>query len=162
MACRISAPSSTPTFAGCRITVFGRSTCRHCLGAGVHEACEPGRPDLAIGRCEGCRARGGIWHGTRLAGARLGPVEMRREGNLECLPINEQSPQPIQMTHTSGCRCGAVRFEASAEPHQVSYCHCSDCRRASGAPVSAFVGFKVGQVALDGRALKTYENGPVT
>ena len=39
--------------------------------------------------------------------------------------------------HTGGCRCGAVRFEASADPHHVSYCHCKDCRRASGAPVSA-------------------------
>jgi hypothetical protein len=64
--------------------------------------------------------------------------------------------------HTGGCRCGAVRFEVSAEPHQVSYCHCSDCRRASGAPVSAFVGFLIGQVAFTGKALKMFENGPVT
>ena len=64
--------------------------------------------------------------------------------------------------HTGGCRCGAVRFEASAEPHHISYCHCGDCRRASGAPVSAFVGFMADQVALDGKALKRFENGPVT
>jgi hypothetical protein len=63
--------------------------------------------------------------------------------------------------HAGGCRCGAVRFEASAEPHHISYCHCGDCRKASGAPVSAFVGFKAGEVALDGKTLKTYENGPV-
>ncbi|MBB6410176.1 GFA family protein [Mesorhizobium sangaii] len=64
--------------------------------------------------------------------------------------------------HAGGCRCGAVRFEVSAEPHHVSYCHCGDCRRASGAPVSAFVGFPVDQVAFTGKALKMYENGPVT
>ncbi|RVD17727.1 GFA family protein [Mesorhizobium sp. M4B.F.Ca.ET.017.02.2.1] len=64
--------------------------------------------------------------------------------------------------HTGGCRCGAVRFEASVEPHHISYCHCGDCRRASGAPVSAFVGFMTDQIALDGKALKRFENGPVT
>jgi hypothetical protein len=64
--------------------------------------------------------------------------------------------------HTGGCRCGAVRLEASAEPHHVSYCHCGDCRRASGAPVSVFVGFLINQVAFTGKALKMYENGPVT
>ena len=64
--------------------------------------------------------------------------------------------------HTGGCRWGAVRFEASAEPHHISYCHCGDCRRASGAPVSAFVGFMASQVAFTGKALKMYENGPVT
>ncbi|WP_027053778.1 GFA family protein [Mesorhizobium erdmanii] len=64
--------------------------------------------------------------------------------------------------HAGGCRCGAVRFEASAEPHHVSYCHCGDCRRASGAPVSAFVGFPVDKVMFTGKSLKMYENGPVT
>ena len=64
--------------------------------------------------------------------------------------------------HTGGCRCGAVRFEASAAPHHVSYCHCGDCRRASGAPVSAFVGFLAAEVTLGGEALKTFVNGPVT
>jgi hypothetical protein len=68
----------------------------------------------------------------------------------------------MTVAHAGGCRCGAVRFEASAEPHHVSYCHCGDCRRASGAPVSAFVGFLVGLVAFTGKALKMYENGPVT
>ena len=64
--------------------------------------------------------------------------------------------------HTGGCRCGAVRFEASAAPHHVSYCHCGDCRRATGAPVSAFVGFAADAVAFSGEAPKLFENGPVT
>jgi hypothetical protein len=64
--------------------------------------------------------------------------------------------------HTGGCRCGAVRFEASAEPHHVSYCHCADCRRATGAPVAAYVGFMAGEVVIRGNGLARFENGPVT
>jgi hypothetical protein len=55
-----------------------------------------------------------------------------------------------------------VRFEASAEPHHVSYCHCSDCRRATGAPVSVFVGFMADDVAVGGDQLRRFRNGPVT
>ncbi len=67
----------------------------------------------------------------------------------------------MTVLHTGGCRCGAVKFETSAEPHHVSYCHCADCRRATGAPVSAFVGFMADQVTLGGKALKSFVNGPV-
>ena len=64
--------------------------------------------------------------------------------------------------HTGGCRCGVVRFEASAEPRHVSYCHCVDCRRASGAPVSAFVGFAAGDVVFSGQTPTEFGNGTVT
>lgn len=63
--------------------------------------------------------------------------------------------------HTGGCRCGGVRFEVTQDPLQVSYCHCADCRRASGAPVSVFVGFPEDAVEVSGEALKSYDNGPV-
>jgi hypothetical protein len=64
--------------------------------------------------------------------------------------------------HTGGCRCGAVRFEATAEPLSIGFCHCGDCRRATGAPVSAFVGFDADAVQLSGSTLRSYENGAVT
>lgn len=64
--------------------------------------------------------------------------------------------------HAGGCRCGAVRFEASADPHHVSYCHCADCRRATGSPVTAFVGFMSEEVSLSGAEPKVFANGPVT
>ena len=63
--------------------------------------------------------------------------------------------------HTGGCRCGAVRFAAAGEPYHVSYCHCVDCRRASGAPVSAFVGFAADQISYEGTPAR-FENGTVT
>ncbi len=33
-----------------------------------------------------------------------------------------------------GCLCGAIRYEAGAGAFHQSACHCSLCRRASGAP----------------------------
>lgn len=38
-------------------------------------------------------------------------------------------------TLTGGCLCGAVRYEIAAKgvTHQPAHCHCSMCRRASGA-----------------------------
>jgi hypothetical protein len=53
-----------------------------------------------------------------------------------------------------------VRFGADEDPVYVGYCHCSDCRRATGAPVSAFVGFPSDRVTFAGEPA-TYVNGPV-
>lgn len=64
-------------------------------------------------------------------------------------------------THTGGCRCGAVRFQAASEPDHVSYCHCADCRRATGSPLTAFVGFPIASASIAGEALRQFENGPV-
>lgn len=72
-----------------------------------------------------------------------------------------ESAEPMTELHTGGCRCGGVRFSASAEPHHVSYCHCKDCRRATGAAVVVFVGFAVDEVTFDGSTLKIFQNGPV-
>jgi hypothetical protein len=33
-----------------------------------------------------------------------------------------------------GCLCGAVRYRVSGEPYHLTHCHCTMCRRASGAP----------------------------
>ena len=48
------------------------------------------------------------------------------------------------------CFCGTVRFAASAEPFQVSWCHCKDCRRQTGAPAVVWAGFRVEEISLDG------------
>jgi hypothetical protein len=38
-----------------------------------------------------------------------------------------------------GCLCGAVRYRVASTPLATSVCHCVSCRRASGAPVVAWV-----------------------
>jgi hypothetical protein len=40
-----------------------------------------------------------------------------------------------------GCLCGAVRYRATARPVRGVMCHCSKCRKHSGAPALAFVHF---------------------
>ncbi|MFO7324634.1 MAG: GFA family protein [Pseudomonadota bacterium] len=49
-----------------------------------------------------------------------------------------------------GCNCGAVRFTARGRPRFISNCHCLDCRRATGAPFSTWVGFDSEQVSWKG------------
>lgn len=50
-------------------------------------------------------------------------------------------------TYEGGCFCGAIRY-AFTDVFDAGYCHCSICRRSTGAPAIAFVnspraGFRV-------------------
>jgi hypothetical protein len=40
-----------------------------------------------------------------------------------------------------GCLCGAIRYRATARPLRGVICHCTMCRKHSGAPALAFVHF---------------------
>lgn len=42
-------------------------------------------------------------------------------------------PAPFE----GGCRCGAIRYQCSAEPMMAAFCHCRDCQYASGGPFSS-------------------------
>lgn len=37
-----------------------------------------------------------------------------------------------------GCACGVVRYSLSSEPFDCGWCHCTICRRVSGAPAMVF------------------------
>lgn len=63
--------------------------------------------------------------------------------------------------HEGSCRCGGISLVAMGDPLMTSYCHCSDCRKATSAPVSAFVGFSSDAVTFSGN-LKGHSLGPVT
>lgn len=58
-----------------------------------------------------------------------------------------------------GCMCGGVRVRAVGEPLHVTYCHCPDCRKASGAPAMVFAGYDVGRVEVRGE-VKVYDSSP--
>jgi hypothetical protein len=45
--------------------------------------------------------------------------------------------------YEGGCLCGAVRYSATAPPVRAMICHCSMCRKHSGAPILSFVHFPV-------------------
>ncbi|PLX36608.1 MAG: aldehyde-activating protein [Hyphomicrobiales bacterium] len=49
---------------------------------------------------------------------------------------------------TGRCYCGASTVRASAPPTRISYCHCRDCRRFTGAPVAAFAAFAADAVSF--------------
>jgi hypothetical protein len=40
---------------------------------------------------------------------------------------------------TGQCYCGLIRFEFSDEPTEVSFCHCSICRRLTGSAFGAYL-----------------------
>lgn len=40
-----------------------------------------------------------------------------------------------------GCLCGGIRYRATSNPLRGVICHCSMCRKHSGAPALAFVHF---------------------
>lgn len=58
------------------------------------------------------------------------------------------------------CRCGRYQFRISSQPFLISYCHCSDCRSSTGAPVTVFVGFEAGEVRLVGEDADAYQSTP--
>ena len=47
------------------------------------------------------------------------------------------------MTLTGGCHCGEIRYSLEGEPLHggQALCHCTDCRRAAGAPMVGWAMF---------------------
>lgn len=51
---------------------------------------------------------------------------------------------------SGGCHCGAVRYEMTADVAHHALCHCTDCRKASGAPAVAWAMAQTDQVTIEG------------
>jgi len=52
------------------------------------------------------------------------------------------------MRREGGCFCGAVRFATEGEPVVVTHCHCTHCRRTSGAAFVTWSEFPVDKVTF--------------
>ena len=52
------------------------------------------------------------------------------------------------MEHVGGCFCNAIRYHAGGKPLGVTHCHCSMCRRTSGAPVVTWATFPTAKLTI--------------
>jgi hypothetical protein len=48
------------------------------------------------------------------------------------------------------CHCGAISYSVSGEPDHHALCHCTDCRRNSGAPAVAWAMYPREAVTIEG------------
>ncbi len=69
-----------------------------------------------------------------------------------------ESISSVSSIASGECRCGRYRFETRSKPFLVSYCHCNDCRKATGAVVTVFVGFNESYIRILGDKPNVYES----
>jgi hypothetical protein len=62
--------------------------------------------------------------------------------------------------YQGGCLCGAVTFVTTGKPKGVYWCHCESCRRHTGAPVSVFVAFNVGDYNVTRGEITKFDTTP--
>ena len=62
------------------------------------------------------------------------------------------------MGFTGGCLCGGVRYECSADPAGIVYCHCRNCQIASGGAFSSNVMVPPDSVTITSGELTTYQD----
>lgn len=60
-----------------------------------------------------------------------------------------------------GCNCGSIRYEMSSEVQHHTLCHCSDCRKATGAPAVSWALVSKDQIHITGKPV-AYESSPGT
>jgi hypothetical protein len=60
------------------------------------------------------------------------------------------------------CFCGAVHLRADQAPFQVSWCHCRDCRRQTGAPAVVWAGFQAAHVDWTGSPTRRRSSEHIT
>ena len=70
----------------------------------------------------------------------------------------------FEAMHRARCKCGAVRYEVSADPLNAKICHCAHCRHRHGAPMQWAAIFRKRDVRLTAGldSLRFYSSGTDT
>jgi hypothetical protein len=69
-------------------------------------------------------------------------------GNTTITATREERSMPT--TYRGGCRCGAIRYEITAEPMFGGQCQCLHCQRESGGGHASFMAFAADALKLAG------------
>src|SRR5581483_8622448 len=99
------------------------------------------------------RARAGCENQGQVDPGRSAKSVARR--TLRC-----NAPLMSSIEHTGHCLCGRTHYRAKGDPAWSCYCHCESCRRATGAPVTAYAGFPITNFTFEGEAPGRYESSP--
>ena len=59
-----------------------------------------------------------------------------------------------------GCLCGDVRFVAVGAPLMLAHCHCTSCRKATGAAFATFADYRREDVEFSGGEPAEYASSP--
>jgi hypothetical protein len=74
---------------------------------------------------------------------------MRRDQrSVKTRPIRSK---PMTATHIATCNCGSVRIIANGPPVRIGLCHCTTCRKGSGAPFTANAIWTADSVTVEGK-----------
>ena len=69
------------------------------------------------------------------------------------MPQRPPLPAP---PYQGGCLCGAARFTLRARPRAINACHCTDCRRSTGAGAAIFLHMDRSALVLSAGALQRF------
>ena len=61
---------------------------------------------------------------------------------------------------TGGCHCGSLRYQFDAPLEDIAHCHCSICRRTSGATVMTWITVPLDSFQWLAGSPRAYDSGP--
>jgi hypothetical protein len=64
------------------------------------------------------------------------------------------------VSYSGGCFCGVVRYQVSGSATELCFCHCTSCRRASGAALVAWGTFSAERFVVTGGNLLEVVSSP--
>jgi hypothetical protein len=71
-----------------------------------------------------------------------------------------EKPMANDLRYTGGCFCGLVRYEAVGKAANLSFCHCTSCRRATGATPVAWGTFSMQDFSIVNGQLAEWRSSP--